>query len=135
MTHYRIKAPNYLIRARHLCGKEKGNTCRLFNGSLTPAQLELGMAIRVWVPDTHRVHNPTGTGTGILKDRRGDQRGGEWESIKILHGIWPISQNQPKSTAYDETPPVLRETMIRTRESQNPEPKTRTQPKLAGKIN
>jgi hypothetical protein len=24
--------------------------------------------------------------------------GGEWEPIKIPHGIWPISQNQPKST-------------------------------------
>jgi hypothetical protein len=31
-----------------------------------------------------------------LKDRRGDQRGGEWESIKIPHGIWPMSQNQPE---------------------------------------
>jgi hypothetical protein len=35
----------------------------------------------------------------MLKDRRGDQRGGEWEPIKISHGIWPISQNQPKSTS------------------------------------
>jgi hypothetical protein len=31
-----------------------------------------------------------------MKDRRGDQRGGEWEPIKIPRGIWPISQNQPK---------------------------------------
>jgi hypothetical protein len=34
----------------------------------------------------------------FLKDRGGDQRGGEWEPIKIPHGIWPISQNQPEST-------------------------------------
>jgi hypothetical protein len=27
-----------------------------------------------------------------LKDRRGDQRGGEWEPIGIPHEIWPMSQ-------------------------------------------
>jgi hypothetical protein len=34
----------------------------------------------------------------MMKDRRGDQRGGEWEPIKIPHGIWPISLNPPEST-------------------------------------
>jgi hypothetical protein len=36
----------------------------------------------------------------MLKDRRGDQRGGEWEPIKIPYEIWPISQNRPKSATY-----------------------------------
>jgi hypothetical protein len=38
----------------------------------------------------------------LLKDRRGDQRGGEWEPIKIPHGIWHISQ---KSTQIHSTKP------------------------------
>jgi hypothetical protein len=27
-------------------------------------------------------------------------RGGEWEPIKIPHGIWPMSQNQPETPLF-----------------------------------
>jgi hypothetical protein len=36
----------------------------------------------------------------ILKDRRRRAEGGEWESIKILNGIWPMSQNQPETALF-----------------------------------
>jgi hypothetical protein len=35
-----------------------------------------------------------------LKDRRRRPEGGEWEPIKIPHGIWPMSQNQPETSPF-----------------------------------
>jgi hypothetical protein len=102
---------------------------------LEEARVGVGLVSRQRVPDLESNLLMNLLDKTLNEGPKRRPEGGEWEPIKILHGIWPISQNQSKSTAYDETPSVLRETMIRTRESQNPEPKTRTQPKLAGKIN
>jgi hypothetical protein len=36
-----------------------------------------------------------------VKDRRRrPEGGGEWESIKISHGIWPMSQNQSETPLF-----------------------------------
>jgi hypothetical protein len=42
-----------------------------------------------------------GKGSFLFIDFEGPKRrpeGGEWESIKISYGIWPISQNQPDNS-------------------------------------
>jgi hypothetical protein len=71
------------------------------NGGLTARQKDHNFTNKKFYPDKSVEYLQFCTTTTYLNGMTlKDRRGGEWEPIKIPHGIWPISQNQPDTPLF-----------------------------------